>query len=287
MIQESYRRTFDRPNLQVDRRITRTAETTAADLRRRLFGRTSLTVSGERGVDRVPEGEAFLGSDLHRTLSSDRYGGRGELSYALTPKTALTLQGGRLSTRFPFAPERDGDTDQVSAGIQTSSTALISGRVMAGYGWFRLKAGVGSRRFETADVDATWHVSARTRIGGSYLRTLQYSAFQVGGPTPTLLMQTWGAHIEKELLGTRLLLTLQGSVSRLESDGPVVLVQADGNRETRTRDDTFRNANATLTYLFKSRLRVGGTAAYVERRSTFSDLGINGLLMGATVSYNP
>jgi hypothetical protein len=158
---------------------------------------------------------------------------------------------------------------------------------MVGYGWFRLKSAVDSRRFKTADVDATWHVSPRTRIGGSYLRAVQYSAFEIIGPTPTVLTQTWGAHVEKELVGTRLLLTLRGAVSRLQSDGALVLVLADGRPETRPRDDTFRTANATLTYLFRSRLRAGVTAGYAERRSTFADLGINGLLLGATLSYDP
>jgi hypothetical protein len=285
--QETYGSSYGRPSFEVDRRVNRTVEATRADLRRRLFGRTSMLLSADRGVDRVPEGEVFRGADLHRTLSSRHYGGRGQVSYAVTVKTSLAVEAGRQASRFPFLPERDGDVDRISGGIQTSSTALISGRLMVGRERFRLKRDASSRYLTSADVDLTWHVSPRTHIGGSYGRSLSYSAFQTTGPTPTLLTQTYGAHIEKELVGTRLRLTMQGTASHFVSDGAVVVELADGTQETKPRDDTFFMANVGLDYLFWSRIRIGATAGYAERRSTFSDFGIKGLLVGATASYNP
>ena len=46
-------------------------------------------------------------------------------------------------------------------------------------------------------------------------------------------------------------------------------------------------ASAELTYQLKSRLRVGGTLVYSERQKSFTDLGVDGLLLGATVIFTP
>jgi hypothetical protein len=285
--EETYGRSFARPSFEIDRRVLQTAEATRVEVKRRLFGRTSLKVGGERGTNAVPEGETFAGADLHRSLNVRRYQGRAALEYELTLKTSIVLDGTHRTSRFPFGPERDGAEDEVRVGIQTDSTALISGRAFYGRERFRLKLTNFTRDSSTADVDATWHVSPRTHIGGTYRRSLQYSAFETTGPTPTLLTESFGAHLDKELVGQRLRLVLEGTITHLKSDGLAKVTFEDGRVESRQRDDTFRTGTGNLSYLFHGRLRAGVTAGYAQRHSNFSDFGIDGLLLGATIAYKP
>ena len=44
---------------------------------------------------------------------------------------------------------------------------------------------------------------------------------------------------------------------------------------------------ADLGYAFWTRLRIGLSAIYAERRSQIADLGIEGLLLGGTVTFIP
>jgi hypothetical protein len=286
-VQESYRRGFARPNLEVDRRVIQTQEATRGDLRRRLFGRFTIIGGLERSATEVGEGEKFLGVDLHSTLTDHRLSGRVGLEYALTVKTSLVGEAARAIDRFPFAPHRDGRFDYLRGGLRTSSSTFISGSALGGLGWFRLKSSTGSpRSFVTADIDVTWHVSPRTRIGGTYSRGARYSAFDTDNG-PTIRTDMYRGHIEKELVGRRVDVRLTGTITHQISEGAVSLLLTDGERQVIVRDDTFRMANADLGYHFRGRLRIGLMAGYSSRRSTVADLGIEGLLLGATVDFNP
>ena len=57
--------------------------------------------------------------------------------------------------------------------------------------------------------------------------------------------------------------------------------------ETAVRDDRVREAGVELGYQFRTRVRVGVTAYYTTRDATFETFGIEGLLAGLTVTYNP
>ncbi len=57
--------------------------------------------------------------------------------------------------------------------------------------------------------------------------------------------------------------------------------------ETALRDDRVREAGAEFGYQFRSRVRIGVTATYTTRESAFETFGIDGLLAGLTVQYNP
>jgi hypothetical protein len=48
-----------------------------------------------------------------------------------------------------------------------------------------------------------------------------------------------------------------------------------------------REAGAELGYQFRTRVRIGVTATYTTRRSAFETFGVEGLLAGLTVQYNP
>jgi hypothetical protein len=57
--------------------------------------------------------------------------------------------------------------------------------------------------------------------------------------------------------------------------------------ETAPRDDRVREAGAEFGYQFRTRVRIGVTATYTTRESGFETFGVDGLLAGLTVQYNP
>jgi hypothetical protein len=284
---QSYARTFSRPNLEVDRRILQSQESTRLDLRRRLFGRISFTLGGLRSKTDVDAGQQFLGTDLRATLSLDQYRAAAGLGYALTVKTSFVIEADQQWDRFPFDTRRDADSNRLAAGFRTDETALISGRLLGGVRLFRPKALPGTQKQTAyADVDATWNVSKRTRIGGSYSRDLIFSAFVPLGPTPTLRMEVVGARIEK-LFGDRVDLKLYARESHMISDGAITVVIPGQAPVVAVRDDRAREAGLDLGYFFRPQLRVGVAASYIDRHSTISYFGISGLLLGGTVQYSP
>ena len=64
--------------------------------------------------------------------------------------------------------------------------------------WFRLDTGA-KRDVVYADVNATWNISFKTKLGGRYSRDIDYSAFATSGDTPTNLNETAEVFVEKFL----------------------------------------------------------------------------------------
>lgn len=277
--------TFARPSYEVDDRILQRAETYQGQVESRVFGRFHLSLGGEQTRNRVLGEAVFRGSNLQKTLNATAITGRAALRYGITSKTSAQVEASRRWNEFARDPSRDGRSDEIRFGLQTSSTALLSGHAFMGLGRTHLDARPGEpQKLVTADLAITWHVSPRTRLLGSWLRERRYSALEIPGALPTVLVRTYSAGAEKELWGRRLDLRLGGSVQKLRTDSPAVAVTEP---PPPVKADTARSAHADLGYRFRSRLRVGLVAGYTERSSTFADLGIHGLLLGASVTYTP
>ena len=76
-------------------------------------------------------------------------------------------------------------------------------------------------------------------------------------------------------------------MSRIKSDDPVVVDIPDEGLTVKKRDDTYRQVGADLGYVFRTRLRVGVAASYGDQDTTIDYFGVEGLIVGATVRYNP
>jgi hypothetical protein len=135
-------------------------------------------------------------------------------------------------------------------------------------------------------VDLTYHFGPRTRLGAAYNRDLQYSAFTPLTGRPTILMEAYRVRLEKGLLGD-FDLRLFGGLTRLRSDGRVIVAVGPGETITAVRDDEAWEGGADLGYTFRRHLRIGIAASYIERRSTIDDFGIEGLLVGGTITFTP
>jgi hypothetical protein len=285
-IEERYVQTFSRPNFQVNDRILQQTEQTRGFLRRNLGDRFRVAFSGERRRVRTDDLD-YLGTNVGETLTEDRYRAGGELRRALSVKTSLVAGGEQTWHRFPRLPERNGDSTLAYGGLRTDETALISGQALGGYRWFRLDAGGGpDRRLVYADVDVTWNISPKTKLGGLCHRDLDYTAFATFAGLPTLRSELAEAFFDKVLV-SNVYLRLFGRWNRLATDGEITLVLPGEGVVTEVRNDRTREAGAELGYEFRKRLRIGVTAIYTNRISSIETFGIRGLLAGLTVQYNP
>ena len=282
-VEERYESSFSRPNYEVNDRVQQETEGTEGFLRRNLGERLALVLLGSRRRT-TTESQDYLGTDLGDTLTENRYRAGGELRLALSIKTQLVGGGEQEWYRFPRLPERDGDSTIAYGGFRTDETALISGKALAGYRWFRLDTG-GERSGFYADVDAGWNLSPKTRLGARYLRDIGYSSFATTGATPTNLNEMVEVSVDKVLV-SNVYFRLYGRLGQLASDGEITIVSPDGV-QTAARDDRVREAGVELGYQFRSRVRVGVTATYTTRVSVFETFGVEGLLAGLTVTYNP
>ena len=282
-IEERYASSYSRPNFEVNERVQQETEGTQGFLRRNLGDRFALALFGERERT-TTDSQDYLGTDLGDTLTEDRYRAGGELRLALSVKTQMVGGGEREWYRYPRLPERDGDSIKVYGGFRTDDTALIVGQALLGYQWFRLDTG-GERSGLYANVDAAWNIAPKTKLGARYRREIDYSAFATTGPTPTNLNETVEAYLDK-VLARNLYFRLFGRLGTLASDGEITIVTPDGI-ETAVRDDRVREAGAEFGYQFRTRVRIGVTATYTTRESAFETFGVEGLLAGLTVRYNP
>jgi hypothetical protein len=283
-----YSRSYGRLGFEVDRRVAQEQQQAQADLRYGIGPRFALggRATGVRYA--LDDNQEFFGADLRRNLARDTYGGAVTLSYALTPKTSLVVEADHQADRFELDDTRDTDSNRLGGGFVVVSTTFLSGRVLAGARSIRVRSLPGSDRIEPyANADLTYHFGPRTRLNAAYSRDVGFSAFSVAaGDLPTLTTESVVVRLEKGLW-RRLDLRLHAGLTQLRTDAPVLIETPTEGPQSVRRDDRAREAGADLGYAFWTRLRIGLAATYAERRSPIRDLGIEGLILGGTVTYIP
>jgi hypothetical protein len=243
-----------------------------------------LAFFGERLRTRTDH-QSYLGTDLGDTLTENHYLAGSELQVALSVKTRFVVGGEESWYRYPNLPERDGQSTLAYVGFRTDGSALVSGAALAGMRWFRLDTGA-KRSVVYSDVNATWNISFKTKLGGHYLHDIDYSAFATSGDTPTNLNETAEVFVEK-FLTRSVYLRLFARQTRLVSDGDVAVVLPGEGLVSSQRNDRTREAGGELGYQFRSRVRAGISVSYTDRNSSIETFGIEGLLAGFTLQYNP
>lgn len=282
---ESYTASYSRPDFEVDRRIFRDQWSTNVHLAFSGGGRLGLGTSASIASVRHEEGQEFLGTDLSRTLDRDTYSVAASLTYRLTPKTALVLDADHQADRFTRSPARDVDSNRLAAGLELESSTRLFGRAVGGVRLFRPVERGGSFAKPYLKGLLGWHFGPRTVLSVAYDRDPSFSAFDVAEAYPLLDTQRVAVRLGRRFT-PRIDLQLEGSWQALATAGEVTLVDA-GSITTARRDDDVFQASADLGYALFDRLRVGLKASYTERQSTFGDLGLDGLLLGLTVRYQP
>jgi Putative beta-barrel porin 2 len=286
VLEEAWAESYARPSFEVNQRVRQTTEGTHLDIKRRLFGRISVLLAASREHYETPSDSSYLGADLQKTLTRDTYRAGGGLDYAITVKTSFVVEDEQRWDRFPLDPLRDGNSNRIWAGFRTGPTALISGQALVGRRFFDFQNSPVSGSATVASVTADWNISPKTKLGGSYGRDLTYSALPVVGLNPLLANESYEARIDKFLVGG-LNLKLFGRVSRVKSDDPVAVDIPGEGPVVKKRNDKYRQVGADLGYYVRPKLRVGVAASYGTQSTTIDYFGIDGLIVGATVRYNP
>jgi len=289
-VEQAYREQFERPDAEIDQRVSRASWQTTLTLELKGVDQYRFGIRTALGAQRVEyaAGEQYRGADLRTNLNRDIYFARLELRYRLTGKTSFVLGGEHEMNRFSVDETRDADTNPLWGGFEIDSPTRLSGRAVGGVRLFRPLDPVGKSQITApyADVTLTYTVSPRTLFRFTHQRDLQYSAFRVSGDSPTRRNASYELRLEKGLVG-RLDLWVWGRYTELKTDGEITVDNLDGSTQTAVRDDQYTEAGADLGYRFRDNLRIGLSAEYSERRSNFSDLGFDGLLLGASVTYTP
>jgi len=289
-----WNRRFERPDLEVDRRLTSDEGTLKGELRIKGYERDrrfGLTLRGHARKIAYDENQDFLGNDPARNLNRDEYLAVAEIDARLTAKTTFLFGGDYQQDRFAEATGRDADSNRAYVGFNLASQTRLGGRAVGGARFFRLKNPVEpiQTRDKTSpywNVALYWIFSERTRFEVGYTDDINFSAFSVIGDTPTRSDRRAYANFYKALWGASDL-RLWARYTFFRTDGTVIVLPGDGSPQAGIREDEGWEGGANLGYTFRRRLRLGVGVEYTRRSSTFDDLGLNGALVGFTVSYTP
>jgi hypothetical protein len=133
------------------------------------------------------------------------------------------------------------------------------------------------------DVNLRYRLGSRTAVSFTLSRDQNFSAFQALSGSQT------SKQLASELaMGRRLWgpvdIRLFGGLRQFETDGGVDL---GGAEAPAVREDEEWFGGANLGFRLRNWFRIGVEARYSDRDSTFEDFGVDGLLVGVTVSATP
>jgi len=286
--ERAFARTFSRPSFEVDRRVLQDQWATRGSFALRIAGGLTAKVQASQIENEAKDAADFLGADIESALSRDETRFGGEIKQAVTPKTSLVAGGDQQVDRFPVDATRDADSNRAYGGFEIESQTRLNGRAVGGIRFYRPRhTSRGSDLREPyADVSLSYRFGPRTELGARYNRDLTISTFEPTSGPPTLSHESYELRFQMGL-PARLDLQLFGAHTRLTSFAPVTVERTSGTVETAVRDDRVWQGGADLGFRFRSHYRLGFAATYTDRRSTFDDFGIEGLLFGATLKYLP
>jgi hypothetical protein len=282
-----FERTFRRPSIEVDTRILQ--DTWRTDVGMDLSAGARVRLEPHFSIDDsevVPE--SFLGAELRQSQSIKRTLAELDVKYRLTPKTDFVLVGDQDWARYPYDATRDVDSNRVGAGFELSSDTRLSGRAVGGARHFRpLNTSRGESFVRPwADVDFRWILGSKTQVGARYSLETTYSAFDTTETSlPLIESQIAGIYFARQLV-RRVDFRTGFELNTFTNNVPVVIRQR-GTEVVIARDDKFYSAHAELGVRILQRLRLAGTATYNERQSNYDDFGLEGLLLGAKLTFNP
>ncbi len=149
----------------------RTQQEAQADLRYKIGERFAIGVRATADRYDVDEDQEFFGADLRTNLTRDTYLGVTEMSYALTPKTSLIVEADYQADRFLLDDTRDTDSNRLGGGFAVDSRRRSSPAApIAGARSIRVTSLPDADRIMPyANVDLTYHFGPRTRLTADVL----------------------------------------------------------------------------------------------------------------------
>src|SRR5262245_23383495 len=168
--------TRHRQNLEIDLVAERHMGTLTVGSNLRLTGKVTVGGYLTRANLKYEPNSLFRQSDLALLLNHDTKSRGLEVTYSVTPLTALRVYAEQQRDRFHFSSDRDSDTYRISPAVEFKPFALITGHASIG---FQRRTFVHSvtRSFNgtVVDADLSYVLLGRTRLNFSARRALEYS----------------------------------------------------------------------------------------------------------------
>lgn len=276
---------FRRPDFEVSDRIPELTRQATVTLRRAL-GRNEVRAGFEARRLKIDAGAEYRGADLARNLNRTTYRGIAGLRLALTSKTSFVIEGDHQADRFLVASSRDLDSNRLYGGFQIESATRLSGRAVAGGRRLQPLETGAAQWFPYVAIGLRYRLGPKTAVRLAVDRDQEFSAFEASEGTQTSRRLTSELALGRQLWGP-VDIRLFGGYRQFETDGAIEIEQDDGTRRTDVRSDDEWFGGANLGFRFRSWFRVGFEARYSERNSNFDDLGVEGLLLGVTITATP
>jgi hypothetical protein len=267
----------DRPGYEIDTRSQRAESSLVGAVDVRVFGKTSVTMTGSRSSVRFDSNILFFGSSLAEELNRTTTTASISVKHQLTPVTGLVFKVDRDHDRFEFAHRRDSNSSRVTAGIQFDPFGLISGTASFGYRRFEsLSATTPSYVGAMAAVDLSYRISGSMKLSGRVSRDLQYS-YDI--TQPYYIETGFGGSFERQISGPLDLIGRIG-IEHLGYRGQIGQEDSLANRL-----DTIRSFGGGVGYRIGRGTRIGFNIDKQHRTSNLSGHGYGGLRYGTSVTY--
>lgn len=275
----SYVRTRQRPNLEIDQRVQQFSTSTHAGTAVRVGTRIRVDVEGRRNELEFGEGDygdEGIAATLNRRVDVASVSTR----FIWTPLTTFVVRTEVQHDRFDFSPLRNSNSLTVLPGFELKPSALISGKVSAGYRRFHpLDSAVPDYAGLVARVDAKYVFREATQLSFKVERDVDYSIeleqpyYVLSGATVSVTQMLGDAWYTAGRIGLNRLDYRDMVVSRAGADlaGP--------------RRDRVTSFGGGAGRLLGADLRVGVDVDYVKRASTVALRAYEGFKVGGTVSY--
>jgi hypothetical protein len=271
-----YLRTRQRPNLEIDTRVQQNTTFVGGGTVLRLGGRTSVELEARSAQIRFGEGK-YGSASIARALDRDSNVYSGTARVALTQLTTFVVRAESLHDRFRFDPVRSSDSLSILPGFEFKPSALIAGRVSAGYRRFdAVDASVPDFGGVIGEVDARYTWREQTRFGFRASRNVDYSIEIL---EPYFITNAGSVEIT-QVIGLRWFAVARGGRSRLVYRN--FLNGAAGPIGRSDRVDAF---GVGFGRRIGDDIRVGLDINNVRRLSAIAARQYDGYRVGVSISY--
>jgi Putative beta-barrel porin 2 len=282
----SFTNAKSRPSYEIDSRVRVEAQRVTLGTTVKLSGRTALKLSGRRDRIIYNDQATFQSADLAHALNQTATAEELQLRYRLTSLTTFVVEAEAFQDRFGLDRLRNSNSYRMMPGFELKPSALISGRVFAGYRRFEpLTPTVQPYQGPAAAVEAAFSAHA-TRVAVDVRRDLAYS-YQ--NTQPYYLLTDLGLSMTQRLSASWDIV-LRGSDQTLDYARVVAPTPLAADGATlpllAAQLDRIRQYGGGIGYRVGRTLRLGLDGSYFRRRSSEGSLReYEGWRAGASISY--
>jgi hypothetical protein len=281
-----------RATIDLDERVLRQEKNAYAGAETRLGSR--ITVWGQGAVQAARYGRTFTAAGdpfrLARGLDRDTLTATGEVRLRLSTLTELVGRGEAVQDRF--LKQRDAGrvtrSYRVLGGFRFDPLAAINGTILAGFREIpRSSSGsVPPYRGPVVQVDSSLPLFGRARLAATAQRDVVFAATGAEAREGRLRNTYVSTRVVGSVeLGLPLALRLRTSAG-FEDARYVLPYSLAGGRSQRRQDHLYTGSVSLLREVGDS-FRVGGTATFTRRVSTFVTSSYEGYRYGLTAELRP